>query len=56
MLPALLEEEIESCAQVIFRRHMKETVIQPFFDVALDVVHHDDEHRLQVLRSIPHSM
>jgi hypothetical protein len=30
--------------------------IQPHFDVALDVVHHDDEHRLQMLHRIPRSM
>jgi hypothetical protein len=56
MLLTFLEEEIESCEQVIFRLRMKKTIIQPYFDVALDVVHHDDEYRLQMLRSIPRSM
>jgi hypothetical protein len=56
MLLTLLETEIESCEQAIFRLRMKQAVIQPYFDVALDVFHHDDEHRLQMLRSIPRSM
>jgi hypothetical protein len=46
MLLTFLEEEIESCEQVIFSLRMKKAVIQPHFDVALNVVHHDDEHRL----------
>jgi hypothetical protein len=50
MLPSLLENEIESCGQVVFSLRMKQTVIKPYFDVALDVFNHDDEHILQVLR------
>jgi hypothetical protein len=42
MLLTFLEEEIESCEQVIFSLRMKKTIIQPHFDVALDVVHHDE--------------
>jgi hypothetical protein len=56
ILLTFLEKEIESCEQVIFRRRMKVTVIQPYFDVALDVNHHEDEHGLQMLRSVPRSM
>jgi hypothetical protein len=56
ILLTLLEQEIESCEQVIFSLRMKQTVIQPYFDVALDVVHPDLEHRLQITRSIPRSM
>jgi hypothetical protein len=56
MLMTLLEKEIESCEKVIFSLRVKQTVIQPYFDVALDVVHHDNEHRLQKLRSISRSM
>jgi hypothetical protein len=56
MLLALLEKELGSCEQVIFSLRMKKTVIQPYFDVSLDVVHRDDENRLQMLRSIPRSM
>jgi hypothetical protein len=55
-LLTLLEKEVESCEQVITSFRMKETFIQPYFVVALDVVCHDDEHRLQMLRSIPRSM
>jgi hypothetical protein len=56
MLLTLLEKEIESCEQIIFSLRMKETVIQPYYDFALDVIPHDNEHRLQTLRSIPRSM
>jgi hypothetical protein len=56
VLLTFLEKEIEGCEQVIFSLRMKKTVIQPYFDVALDVVHHDDEHRLQILHSIPRFM
>jgi hypothetical protein len=55
-LLTLLEKEIESCVQVIFSLRMKQTVIQPYFDVALYVVHHDDEYGLQMLRSVPRSI
>jgi hypothetical protein len=41
VLLTMLENEIESCEQVIFSLSMKQTVIQPYFDVALDVVHAD---------------
>jgi hypothetical protein len=41
--PPPVENEIESCKQVILSLRMKPTVIQPYFDVALDVVHHDDK-------------
>jgi hypothetical protein len=27
-----------------FRLRMKLTVVQPYFDVALDVAYHDDKH------------
>jgi hypothetical protein len=56
MLLTFLEEEVESCEQVLFSLRMKKTAIQPHFDVALDVVRHDNEHRLQMLRRIPRSM
>jgi hypothetical protein len=36
MLLTFLEKEIESCEQVTFSHRMKQTVIQPYFDVALD--------------------
>jgi hypothetical protein len=52
----LFEKEIENSEQVVFRFRMKQTVIQPYFDVALDVIHHDDEHKLQILRSVSRSM
>jgi hypothetical protein len=44
ILLTLLENEVESCEQVIFSFRMKLTVIQPYFDVAIDVVHHVDEN------------
>jgi hypothetical protein len=56
MLLTFLEKETESCEQVIFSLRMKWTVIQPYFEIALDVVHQDYEHRLQMLRRIPRSM
>jgi hypothetical protein len=56
MLLTFLEKEIDSCELVVFRHRMKYTVIQPYFDVALDVAHQNDELRLQILRSVPRSM
>jgi hypothetical protein len=42
ILLTLLENEIESSKQVIFCCSMGQAVIQQYFDVALDVVHHDN--------------
>jgi hypothetical protein len=56
VLLTLPEKEIESCEQVFFSLSMKKKVIQPYSDVALDFVHHDDEERLQMLRSVFRSM
>jgi hypothetical protein len=52
ILLTLLEKEIWSCEQVISSLRMNQTVIQPYFDVALDVIHHEDEHGLLLLRSV----
>jgi hypothetical protein len=56
MLLTLLENEVESCDRVIFNLSMKQTVIQPYFDVALDIFYYDNEQRLQMLRSVPLSI
>jgi hypothetical protein len=52
----LLKKESESCEQGIFSRSVNEKVIQPYFGIGRDVVRHDDEHGLQMLRSVPGSV
>jgi hypothetical protein len=56
MLLTLIEKEVESCEQVIFSPRMIKKIIQSYFDVALDVFHQNDEHRLQMLRGVSRSM
>jgi hypothetical protein len=53
ILLTLLKQDIESCKQVIISLRMRKKVILLHFDTALDVIHHDDEHGLQMLRSLP---